>query len=124
MDQATDNPEGPSSPPQGKEVLYFTHFFELGKIASDILGDVLAILDSNEVFDHHDRQRAFLLLHEYNIRLEVLCLSYIKNSDHECVVCIGVFFGMLMWQVGDYVKQKGEYSIVLRQCSVGLLNKK
>ena len=51
-------------------------------------------------------------------------MRYIKNPNHKWVVCIGVFYGTALWQVGDPKQQNGNYTLKLGEAKVNLMTKK
>ena len=99
------------------------HFTPKSSITSDILRDILSILDILKVFDHAGGRRCpFLLLDRH--RVELPFLSYINDAAHTWVACIGVPYGTALWQVGDSSEQNGAYMMALGKYKKELIAKK
>jgi hypothetical protein len=68
--------------------------------------------------------KPFLLLDGHGSRLELPFLKYINNLLPEWVVCIGVPYGTLHWQVGNSAKHNGSYKMALAKSKRELVMKK
>ena len=117
-------PGGPTCEFQGKEVPCLCRWSEKGSVTSAILVDILATLDHYEIFDRSNGAKQFLLLDGHGSRLETPFLSYINYIAHEWVVCIGVPYGTLLWQVGDSSQQNGAYNMALARIKKSIIEKK
>ena len=109
-------PGGPKCKFNGKEVPCYIDASPKGSVTSDILADMLKWIDDIGVYPRREGgPTPFLLLDGHGSRLEVLFLSYINDPSHKWIVCIGVFNGTSVWQVGDSNKQNGCYKIYCTQ---------
>ena len=51
----------------------------------------------------------FFLVDGHGSRFKLPFLEYINDEAHKWVVCIGVPYGMSMWQVGESKEKNGQY---------------
>ena len=70
-------------------------------MTSEILRDICAELDFLQVFDRSNTM-SFFLLNGHGSRIQLPFLEYINNLLHSWCACIGVLYGIDMWQVGDW----------------------
>ena len=89
----------------------------------EILVQMLATLDSYELFSQSNGSKNFLLLDGHPSRLELPFLEYINQRHHEWCVCIGVPYGTAFWQVGDSSEQNRSYKMYIVKAK-GILIKK
>ncbi len=105
-------PYGPTCNANGKNVETYVTCSENGSITGKILTDVLKHLDTHM---NYDREEAtpFLLLDGHRSRFELPFLQYIADERTKWTVCIGVPYGMNLWQVGDSSQQDGAFKMRL-----------
>ena len=106
-------PGGPTCTFNGVEVPCMCRWTPKGSITSDILRDMIKTLDELEIVDCLEGKKPFLLQDGHASRFELPFLEYIIDDEHEWVVCIGVPYGISLWQVGDATEQNGLYKIYL-----------
>jgi hypothetical protein len=104
---------GPTCIFNGKTVPCFVCASPKASISSQLLADMLAFMDSLNLFDRSDGIRPFLLLDGHHSRFEIPFLDYIHNKEHEWVCCIGVPYGTHIWQVADSPQMNGAFKINL-----------
>ena len=73
------HPQGPVCHVNGKTVPTFCCCSENGSITSELLVDMLRVIDSFEVFDRSDGIAPFLLLDGHGSRFEMPFLKYINS---------------------------------------------
>ena len=81
-------------------------------------------MDDYQVFDRTNGVLPFLLLDGHRSRFELPILEYINNDEHKWRVCIGVPYGINIWQVGDSAKQNGSFKMAIVWAKTNLLQKK
>ena len=82
-----------------------------GNIASKILANALAHIDSNNVYERRDRRFPFLFLDGHQSGFEIPFLKYVTGNELE-------------WQVADSKEQNGSYKIALARSKKEFWNKK
>ena len=68
-----------------------------------------------DVFGRTYSKHPFLLLDGHHSRFEIPFLDYICNNQHNWQLCIGVPYGIFLWQVLDSKEYNGSYKIALAQ---------
>jgi hypothetical protein len=116
-------PYGPTCTVLGKSVPAFVTCSESGSITSNILMDVLKHIDNCLRWDRTEA-KPFLLLDGHGSRFELPFLDYVNATETKWTVCIGVPYGMNLWQVGDSTQQNGAYKSRLTLEKQVLLKKK
>ena len=71
---------------------------------------MVATLDKLEILSRGNCL-PFLICDAHSSRFELPFLEYISNPDHEWAVCIGVPYGISLWQVGDSEEQNGSINM-------------
>ena len=118
-------PVGPKCTFRGHEIPCYITTSPKGSITSEILKDFLRYIDEIGVFPRNeDSPTPFLLLDGHGSRIEMPCLSYINDTTHKWVVCIGVPNGTSIWQVGDSAEQNGCFKIYCSEYKQKLTKKK
>ena len=97
---------------------------ESGSITGEILKDMLAYLDSLDLFDRSTGLNPFLILDGHGSRFEFDFLKYINNNEHKWNVNIGLPYGTSYWQVGDSTEQNGCFKMALTKEKKALVTKK
>ena len=97
---------------------------ESGSITGEILKDMLAYLDSLDLFDRSTGLNPFLILDGHGSRFEFDFLKYINNNEHKWNVNIGLPYGTSYWQVGDSTEQNGCFKMALTKAKKNSCNKK
>ena len=82
-----------------------------GSSTPEILKDILSTIDHYKVYDRTNSRKPFSLVDKHISRLKLPFLRYIVDIEHEWAVCIGVPYGMAMWQVGESDEQNGSFNI-------------
>ena len=118
-------PLGPTCEFKGKQVPCVVAHTESGSITSELLASFLKHMDDIQVFPRDDPNvKPFLLLDGHGSRLELPFLTYVNTEAHPWVVCIGVPYGTLYWQVGDSPEQNGSYKMAITKAKTELVLKK
>jgi hypothetical protein len=81
---------------------------------SNLLTLMLAFIDQNAKLDQIEAI-PMLLLDGHGSRFESVFLEYVNDARHKWTVCIGVLYGMNVWQVGDGAKQNGAFKITRKK---------
>jgi hypothetical protein len=101
-------PCGPTSEFAGKTVPCLFGWTPKGSITGALLAAMLRKMDDLEMFNLFDGINPFILLDGHGSRFEFSFVEYI-HGDREWTVCIGVPYGISLWQVGDSKQQNGQY---------------
>ena len=105
-------PGGPVYHFRGKDVPTLIQWSNGGSITSEILVDASKPLDSLGIYSRGDNHpKPFLLLDGHQSRLQLLFLDYINEPEDNGVVCIGVPYGTVLWQVRDSKEQNGSFNM-------------
>ena len=115
---------GPKCLFKNKQIPCFVGASPQACITSEMLAEMLAAMDSYDVFDRSEGKKPFLLLDRHHSRFELPFLDYIVNPKHEWQVCIGVPYGTHLWQVGDSEAQNGSFSIAITKAKEELFKLK
>ena len=118
------HPQGPVCHVNGKTVPTFCCCSENGSITSELLVDMLRVIDSFEVFDRSDGIAPFLLLDGHGSRFEMPFLKYINSPGTKWNACVGLPYGTSYWQVGDSSEQNGCFKMALTKYKRELLRRK
>ena len=81
----------------GKTILCAAYVNEIGRITADIFVVVLTVLYELDVFPRDIGITPFMLIDGHSSRLYPKFLTYIKNCNHQCKVCLGVPYVMYLW---------------------------
>jgi hypothetical protein len=81
-----------------------------------MLADMLKAIDEQNVFDHSDGRRPFLLLDGHHSILELPFLDYIHGSGHKLTTCIGEPYGT------HFLHMNGNFSIGLTKAKKKFFN--
>ena len=110
---------------KGKQVPCVVAHTESGSITSKLLASFLKHMDDLQDFPRNDPNvKPFLLLDGHGSRLELPFLSYVNNQEHQWVVCFGVPYGTLYWQVGDSTEQNGSYKMAITKAKTEFVLRK
>ena len=118
------HPQGPFCHINGKTVPTFCCCTENGSITSELLVEMLRVIDRFKVFDRSDGIAPFLLLDGHGSRFELPFLKYINAADTKWNACIGLPYGTAYWQVGDSSEQNGCFKMALTKHKRELLRRK
>jgi hypothetical protein len=66
----------------------------------------------------------FLLLDGHGSRFQLPFLDYITAEETKWTVCIGVPYGMHVWQVSDSSEQNGAFKMAITVAKQNILEKK
>jgi hypothetical protein len=117
-------PNGPTCHYKGKDVPCMVCNTESGSIPSELLISFLKHMDELDLFPRDDGIKPLFLLDGHGSRFELPFLQYVNNPEHEWVVCIGVPYGTLYWQVADSSEQIGSYKMALTTAKKESVKKK
>ena len=118
-------PGGPKCTFRGHRIPCYVTSTPKGSITSEVLRDILKYIDDIGVFPRNeDSPTPFLLLDGHGSRIEMPFLSYINDTTHKWVVCIGVPNGTSLWQVGDSTEQNGCFKMYCSEYKQKLTRKK
>jgi len=107
---------GPTCMYRGKEIKCYVNTSPKASITSEMLADMLSKIDCARVFAREqDGPKPFLLLDGHHSCFEIPFLDYIHNCRHEWVVCIGVPYGMHVWQVADSSEMNGAFKLGVKK---------
>ena len=110
MEQGGAMQGGPTCTFRGKKLPCFVACSKNASITSEILTDMLAFIDKQNVYDRtRTSKRPFLILDGHHSRLELPFLQYINNPETEWRCCIGVPYGSHFWQVADSNECNGSF---------------
>jgi hypothetical protein len=104
-------PFGPTCTFNGVLVPTFVTCSKNSSIASQLLTNMLKGMDDLMLFHRSDGSNPFLLCDGHGIRFEGPFLEYTLESNLPCNCCIGVPYGMPVWQVGDIIEQNNTLKI-------------
>jgi hypothetical protein len=76
-----------------------------------ILKDMLAYLDSFDLFDRSTELNPFLILDGHGSHFKLDILEYINKAEHKWNVDIRLPYGTNYWQVGDSTEQNNEHGL-------------
>lgn len=111
--------QGPFCHINGTTVPTFCCCSENGSISSELLAEMLRVIDRFKVFDQSDGIAPFLLLDGHGSCFELPFLKYINTPETKWNACIGLPYGTSRhWQVGDCSKQNGCFKMVLTSTNV------
>ena len=91
-----------------------------GSVTTEILRDILATLDTLQVFDLSKGKTPCVLLDGHASHFGLPFLEYITDILHPWCFVIGVPYGTAIWWVGDSVKQNGTHNMssVREKCRI------
>lgn len=113
---------GPTCHYRGVDVPCFVCCSPHGGITSELLVEMLKVMDGLNLFPRVNGKRPMLLLDGHQSRLQLPFLQYIRDNDW--CVCIGVPYGTHWWQVGDSSEQNGSYKVCQKKVKFEVLEKK
>jgi hypothetical protein len=93
----------------GAEVPTFFTCSKNGSITSQLLTNILCKMDDLELFGRSDGVNPFLLYEGHGSLFEDPFLEYTLEGERPWTCCMGVPYGISMWQVGDSTKQNGTF---------------
>ena len=93
----------------GKTIPALIWWNESAILISNILVDVLKILDCLDVVKRVSKKHPFLLIDGHKSRIKMPFLQYFNTPADHCMVCLGVPYGTVLWQVGDSKEQNGSF---------------
>lgn len=78
-----------------------------------ILHEIFRRIDNLQLYEEERKQgyKHFCLLDSHHSRFDLKFLSYINNPSIRWNVCIGMLYGMALWQVGDSSEQNGVFKM-------------
>ena len=82
-------------------------------MTADILKDIIATLDTLEIFDHSNGISPVLLLNGHGSRLDLPFLQYINDPTHLWAFLVGFPYGTSLLQVGGSTEQNRAYKMAL-----------
>ncbi len=103
-------PFGPTCFCKGQKIPCFIGSSKNGSITSSLRTSMLAFIDENAKFNRMEAT-PMLLLDGHGSRFESVFLEYINDARHKWTVCIGVPYGINVWQVGNSAEQNGAFKI-------------
>ncbi len=92
-------------------------------VTSEILRDALRKIDTIHTFNRTEAT-PFLLLDVHGSCFQLLFLDHITAEETKWTVCVGVPYGMHVWQVGDSSKQNGAFKKAITMAKQSILEKK
>jgi hypothetical protein len=104
-------PFGPTYTFNGVEVPTFITCSKNGSITSQLLDNMLQIMDKLCLFDRSEGTTHCLLCDGHGSRFEEPFLKYTLESSTPRGCCIGVPYGTSLWQVGDSEEQNGTFKV-------------
>jgi hypothetical protein len=113
---------GPICTYKGKEIPCFVGCSPNSSITSQMLADMLAVIDSSGVFNRDDGSTPFLLLDGHHSRFGLPFLKYIHEDKNKWTCCIGVPYGTHLWQVADSSPMNGCFKSQLTKAKRDLLS--
>ena len=88
---------GPTTKSNGKTIPCFCRWSERGSVTTEILRDILATLDTLQVFDRSKGTTPCVLLDGHASHFGLPFLEYITDILHPWCVVIGVPYGTAIW---------------------------
>jgi hypothetical protein len=113
---------GPTCTYKDKEIPCYVGCSPNASITSQMLADMLSVLDQSEVFDRKNGSKPFLLLYGHHSRFGLPFLEYIHHNNHRWTCCIGVPYGTHIWQVADSPHMNGSFKSELTKAKRELLS--
>jgi hypothetical protein len=105
---------GPKCNYKGKEKPCFVCSTPNASITSELLAKMLEQIDSYILFPHSEEDGVpFLLVDRHHSRTHLPFLKYITDDAHRWKVCIGVPYGMHIWQPQDSTEFNGTFKMKL-----------
>ena len=101
----------------------FVSCSEKGSITSEILASVMKHLDDHVTIDHSEAT-PFLLLNGHGSHFGLEFLRYMNDPATKWTVCIGVPYGMNLWQVQSSAQQNGAFKMALKKIKQHIIDKK
>jgi hypothetical protein len=86
-----------------------------GSTMSQLLTNMLKRMDGVMLFDWSDGSNPFLLCDGHGSSFEEPLLEYTLESNYPWNCCVGVPYGMTVWQVGNSVEQNGTFKIEIKK---------
>ncbi len=117
-------PQGPFCHINGKTDPTFCCCSENGSITSELLVEMLRVIDRFKDFDRSDGIAPFLLLDGHGSRFELPFLKYINAANTKWNACIGLPYGTAYWQVSDSSEKNGCFKMALTKHKRELLQRK
>ena len=117
-------PCGPTCTVGGIKVPTLVRWGPKGSITSEFLVDICATLDHFKVFNRDDGAKPFILLDGHQSRIELPFLEYVNDPAHPWCACIGVPYGIDLWQVGDSEEQNGTFNMESTKAKMRIVAKK
>jgi hypothetical protein len=112
---------GPKCTYKDKIIPCFVGASPNASITSQMLADMLGVLDNSGVFNHEDGSTPFLLLDGHHSRFGLPFLKYIHSDEHKWTCCIGVPYGTHLWQVADSTEMNGSFKTALTKAKRELI---
>jgi hypothetical protein len=103
---------GPTCTYNGKEIPAFFGTSPKASITSQLLADMLKLIDQCCIYDR-SIATPVLLLDGHNSRMMLPFLRYINDERHKWCCCIGVPYATHIWQVGDASALNGSFKMEL-----------
>jgi hypothetical protein len=89
-----------------------------------MLMEMLKLLEDLNVYDQSNGKLPVLILDSHYSQMKLPLLKYINDSDHQWSVCLGVPYGMHIWQVADSFELSGNFNIALSKAKAEYLQHK
>ena len=90
-------------------------------ITYTILKEALETLDCLGIFLRENGIKPMLLVDGHGSRFQLPFLEYINNVDHKWLCCIGVPYGLALWQMGDSKEQNASFNIAMTKAKKKLM---
>ena len=100
---------GPECVFRGKNVPCLVQWSKSGGVNATILTNCLRHMDELNLFQRNESLKPFVLLDGHSSRFDLEFVKYIRDDEHRWSVCIGLPYGMHIWQVGDSPQQNGSF---------------
>jgi hypothetical protein len=113
---------GPSCTYKGKEIPCFVGCSPNSSITSQMLADMLALIDSSGACNCDGGLTSFRLLDGHHSRFGLPFLKYIHDNKNQWTCCIGVPYGTHLWQVADSFHMNGFFKSKLTKAKRDLLS--
>ena len=115
-------PGPPKCEVNGVTVPALIRWNESATITSEILVDMLATIDVLKVFPRTNNVKPYLLIDGHQSRLGLPFLQYINTPADNWIVCVGVPYGTVLWQVEDSEEQNGSFNVAMGKAKQDLVN--
>ena len=103
-------PGGPVCNFRGQAIPSRTYKTPKGSITTEILIDILRVLDELKVFPRNG-VNPVVLVDGHETRLKPDFIEYINNNEHKWSVNLGVPYCTNLWQSGDSSEQNGKFKL-------------